>query len=316
MARNIPELYADAMQVVRTGGGQAPSRNGQVLTLPNPHIFFVENPTQRVLFHPMRRANPYFHVMEAVWMMAGQNYVAPLMIYNGNMANFAEGDGVINGAYGHRWRHQFGRDQIVDAINALKEDPYSRQVVLQMWDNNLDGVHRKVKDRPCNTHIYLRRVGGCLDMTVCNRSNDVVWGLAGANAVHMTLLQEFIASCLNWPVGMYYVMTNNVHVYEHHWPLFDDLQPYDLYHETSTDLTPQPILGPRDDYVEFLYECKQLMKSPDYIPKSSWLRGVAAPMQVNYRRRCQGYKDDAGLEEITSPDWKLACRLWGEWCDS
>ena len=39
----------------------------------------------------------------------------------------------------------------------------------------------KSKDVPCNTHAYFAiNAEGSLDLTVCNRSNDLVWGCLGA----------------------------------------------------------------------------------------------------------------------------------------
>jgi len=317
MAYNIPHLYADALYQLRTSGKPAPSRNGKVLALPTPVLFTVQRPEQRVLFNPERKANPFFHIVEAVWMLAGLDEVYPLLPFNSRMAEYAESNGKINGAYGHRWRNKFGRDQILDAITTLKEAPFSRQVVLQMWNNSSDAPHLARKDRPCNTHIYLRRVDGALDMTVCNRSNDAVWGLAGANAVHMTILQEFIANCLNWPVGSYHVMTNNLHIYEHHWPLLQNPLPYDEY-EDNTNWEHVPVLSPKDDPVTFLWECKKFMVDARYRPHSSWLRNVALPMREAYLARLDGdpewFRDQTG--QVKAPDWRRAAELWGEWNDN
>ena len=64
-----------------------------------------------------------------------------------------------------------------------------------MWDAKQDLSHRnESKDLPCNTHVYFSIREGFLDMTVCNRSNDLIWGCCGANAVHMSFLQEYVAT--------------------------------------------------------------------------------------------------------------------------
>jgi hypothetical protein len=51
-------------------------------------------------------------------------------------------------------------------------------------------------------------------MTVFCRSNDLIWGAYGANAVHMSILQEYVACGLARPVGHYWQVSNNYHVYE------------------------------------------------------------------------------------------------------
>ena len=214
MAVNVNDWYTSALYTLRDGEIEK-TRNGHVRTLQSPQLFTVQNPRERVLFHPKRNANPYLHVMETVWMFAGSNEVDFLLPFSKQMGEYAN-DGVVNGANGLRWRTHFNRDQIIGTIQELKERPDSRQAVIAMYDPSQD-YSPHWKDRPCNTHIYFRVVNGKLDMTVCNRSNDVVWGMCGANAVHMTYLQELVASGIRRPVGRYHVMTNNLHIYEHHW---------------------------------------------------------------------------------------------------
>jgi thymidylate synthase len=114
-----------------------------------------------------------------------------------------------NGAYGYRWRHAqvpcndayAEHDQLSAIIDHLKAKPDRRRAVLQMW--NVEDDLLKVdtsKDTCCNTSVMFslrkgsnsasvdlpwetaKSVGDVyLDMTVTNRSNDLVWGLCGAN---------------------------------------------------------------------------------------------------------------------------------------
>ena len=50
-------------------------------------------------------------------------------------------------------------------------------------------------------------------MTVCNRSNDIIWGMLGANTVHLSMLQEYMAARLRMEVGVMRQFSNNAHVY-------------------------------------------------------------------------------------------------------
>jgi thymidylate synthase len=52
-----------------------------------------------------------------------------------------------------------------------------------------------------------------LDLTVLCRSNDVVWGAYGANAVHFSVLQEYLAGRIGVDVGVMYQFSNNYHGY-------------------------------------------------------------------------------------------------------
>ena len=77
-----------------------------------------------------------------------------------------------------------------------------------MW-SPVEGEGRK----PCNTQIYFWSRNGKLNMTVANRSNDMIWGAYGANAVHMSFLQEYVASMCGVKCGIYTQFTHNLHAY-------------------------------------------------------------------------------------------------------
>lgn len=215
--RNVQHAYRTGLHYLRKHGAMEDSRNGPVIVAPGPVMTEYARPLERVILDARRDANPFFHLMEAIWMLAGRDDVASLEKYNGRMSSYSD-DGVrFNSAYGHRWRHHFARDQIADAIRTLQTDPDTRRCVIQMWDGFRDGVGQS-KDFPCNTAVFFRsrRVGSGrreLDMTITNRSNDIIWGAYGANAVHMSVLLEFVAACCGMDVGRMYQLSNNFHAY-------------------------------------------------------------------------------------------------------
>ena len=212
---------------------KSPSRVGDVAMMNHPALIVLggNDPVQRVLFNPARDANPFFHLYEAMWMLSGSEDIRSLEIFSSKIASFCSDDGkTANGAYGARWR--FARDpeipsgpgkcidQLELLIQHLTKNPKSRRAVLQMWMPDRDLLKIEVtKDCCCNTAVYFtiregnHRDGKYLDMTVTNRSNDLVLGLMGANLVHFTILQEYMARSLGVQVGLWYQFTNNLHVY-------------------------------------------------------------------------------------------------------
>jgi thymidylate synthase len=222
------------------------SRNGMTITIPEPVIITLTKPRERVLVNAARDCNPFFHLFESIWMLAGWNDIRPLLYFLPKYADFSDDGVTANGAYGYRWRRGLGRplgetnggntafagfhptDQLSAIIEHLKAKPESRRAVLQMWNVEDDLLKvDKSKDVCCNLSVMfsLREVqcgismvgphptANRLDMTVVNRSNDLVWGLCGANMVHFSMLQEYIACALNVAVGHYHTMTNNLHIY-------------------------------------------------------------------------------------------------------
>src|ERR1035437_7140438 len=136
--RNVEEALGEGFQWLKVAGLDEPSRNGPVRVAPGPVITEYLNPQERVVFNTTRDANPVFHLLEAVWMLAGRDSVKFLLPYNARMAEYAEPDGAMRGAYGYRWRKMFGLDQILTSIELLKAQPSTRRVVIQMWDANAD----------------------------------------------------------------------------------------------------------------------------------------------------------------------------------
>lgn len=218
-AMDVNEALAGGLALCVTGQAiVSPSRNGEVRRLPMPVITHTTHPTRRVLFSPMRNANPFFHFMESLWMLAGRNDLPWLTHFNKRMAEFSDDGGKTQpGAYGLRWRRYWGYDQLDGIVRMLREDPSARRAVLSMWDAHPAGDPHAARhggaDVPCNTHVYFRIVKGRLDMTVCCRSNDLWWGAHGANAVHFSVLQEYVAAACDVPVGSMYQLSNDYHLY-------------------------------------------------------------------------------------------------------
>jgi len=221
-AKNVNDAFNKAVNVMAEFGIKSDSRNGAV-TAPNMPVTTVyEKPTERVLFNRHRRANPFFHFFECLWMLRGVDDASWLdQFVHDFSARYAEPDGKMWGAYGFRWRTHFGYDQIADVCTRLSRDPLDRRVVIQMWDAPHDARSAELtdtgapaRDIPCNTQLYPRVTDGKLDITVTCRSNDVVWGCYGANVVHFSFLQEYMAARIGVPVGRYYQVSNNWHLYD------------------------------------------------------------------------------------------------------
>lgn len=238
---NVHVALPVALSLLRRVGVRRESRNGPVIVSPEPVCTVYERPRQRVMFHPWRDANPFFHLYESLWMLAGRRDVLPLVRYVKRMADYAESDGNQNAAYGYRWRragaqpHQ--RDQLDLIIRTLRHDRTSRQAVLQIWDHRLD-INYPTKDRACNVAATFQIADDKLDMTVFCRSNDVIWGCYGANAVHFSMLMEYVARHVGVHVGVYRQISVNWHAYlntyepiaEFHSDAADVYDPYEFGH--------------------------------------------------------------------------------------
>lgn len=345
------------------------SRNGPVIMVPEPVTITYKKPVQRVLFNRARDCNPFFHVYEALWMLAGRNDLAPLAYYNSKMADYSDdGKTVTGSAYGYRWRHAKGysaakydiHDQLKKVIKHLKGSPDSRRAVIQMWNVEDDllkigdpVVHPDLgtvdyenysKDVACNLCIILMLRDGdrieddskwhshtgtfyklqkLLDMTVVNRSNDMVWGMLGANVVHFSFLQEYLAAHIGCEVGNYHQISNNMHVYEWNWKPDEWLAEYkkssvvDPYRVPSimTGLVPlvdKPLMF--DAQVQHFCDAYDGTPDNDVCDQYTerFLETVAKPMCEAFKMHKKRNYDaaDYWIQKVAAADWRMAGQQW------
>src|SRR5690349_8491532 len=129
-ARNVNYALAEGIHHLSEVGVKRESRNGPVMMAPTPVTTVYERPLERVLFWMERDANPYFHLYESLWMLAGRHDVAPLVRYDKQMQEYSDDGKILHAAYGHRWRKAFDVDQLELIARALKANPNDRRQVL------------------------------------------------------------------------------------------------------------------------------------------------------------------------------------------
>lgn len=299
--KNVNDAYHAVLRILKEYGVKSDSRNGKVLTVPVPVGISMMHPQQRVLFDKSRHANPFFHLMEGLWMLAGRKDTTFITQFNKQMAVYSDDGTSLTGAYGFRWRNHFGYDQISVACEMLKTNPLDRRVVISMWDPYSD-LGSLSKDVPCNQQAIFRIVNGSLHMLTTNRSNDAVWGLMGANAVHLTMLQEYMASRIGVPMGEWHHVTNNLHIYEHHWPLLES-EEHDLEY---------PDIAPIVWSAEFDEDCNDLCNGRGTGFSTEFFEHTVRPMLAAwYFWKGERHNEClVCLDNVRADDWRVAARNW------
>lgn len=327
-ARNINQAFYRGMINMLTLSKQRPecvrdSRNGRVLKYPKPWMTTYQNPLERVLMYPERKSNPFFHFFEGLWMIAGRDDVKFLSQFVPRMRTFSDDGITYHSAYGKRIA-----DQIPTAVKMLKKDPTTRQCVLQIWDKTKD-LDMNSKDLPCNNLVYLSIEDGELNMTVCNRSNDMMWGAYGANVVHFSMIQEYIAGKVGVEVGEYTQFSNNMHVYLDSGPFPGflersniDFKDYygvmidDPSNGTKVNLAePYPMFEPGcgtkdwEDDLFYFFHIFDISEDANYYVNTNnlvtpFFREVVAPMWNSFISR--GEPDV--IDDIQASDWRLAVK--------
>lgn len=344
--RNVHRALPLAVEMLRLTGVRVSSRNGDAFRCPTPVSTVYRKPLERVLYWPERDANPFFHFFESLWMLGGRSDVESVARYAKQVREYSDDGKGFHGVYGHRWRvgmplndmatyTPIGHncDQLPRIADALRGNTTDRRQVLQIW-NALSDLASPSKDVPCNlTATFQVSVEGALDLVVFNRSNDVVWGCYGANAVQFSLLLEYVARRAGLPVGTYTQVSVNWHGYDATFtpllhrmqesgdgdlaPLIDAPSPY----EEGT-VAPYPLMDPTTEVDAWDVSLRQFLATNGRAPlggrawSDPFFPDVALPIVLAH----DAYKDDKTearyeaslkhLEKCRASDWRVACSEW------
>lgn len=329
-ARNVHQILPEALYQLKVDHAVLDSRNGPVLMFKEPVTSIYERPAERVMFWAQQDCNPFFHLIESLWMLAGLNEVEPMAAIDENMRNYSDDGVTFHGACGYRWRHWFGYDQLALILMNLKANPKCSQV-LSIWDARYDlrpyNEYPMIKDLPSNIQaIFQITMDGRLDIMVTNRSNDLLRQAYGANAVHFSVLHEYVARAIGVEQGIYRQVSANLHIDQNRLSRVEELA--EMYRDSNAHqdllsfdpyqnglVKPYPLInGSLGDWHEDL---KMFWTEPEAVGfKDSFFRRVALPMTQAHAAFKN--KEDpnrfasalAILERVKATDWKKAAIEW------
>lgn len=225
-------------------------RGFRCCAIPHPVTIEISNPTDRYVTIPQRKWNKYLPFAESLWIALGINDLGELPAkYCKNLYTYSDNGKTWRAGYGPRIRAYTGMatdpyisdprcrhihsgfmtavDQLDYVLKAFYRDRQTRQAIIEIGDPVKDdfdyGRLKETKDYPCTRSIQFIMVNGALNCTVYIRSNDVLYGLSAVNVFNFTMMQEYIANILMVPIGKYYHIANNLHMYEDHVELVKEL---------------------------------------------------------------------------------------------
>lgn len=158
-------------------------------------------------------------IAELLWFLNGDTNIKYLNDNNVHIWDeWADENGDLGPIYGKQWRDWNGDhiDQIQNAIDLIKNDPYSRRIIVSAWNPS------QIPDMalpPCHTllQFYVREgyPERYLDCQVYQRSADAFLGLP-FNIASYSLLTMMVAQQTRLYPGFLHWVGGDVHIYDNH----------------------------------------------------------------------------------------------------
>ena len=311
-AHNVNDALPKGLEMLRSYGFWQRTRNGNAIVSPMPVTTCYAAPKERVLFWRERDANPFFHLFESLWMLGGRNDLKYVANFVKRMKEYSDDGTSLWGAYGWRWRSFFDFDQLEWAVDRLKKDPSDRRVVISMFAPAADQIKADDggKDIPCNLSVHFQVILNKLNMTVFNRSNDIVWGGYGANVVHMSILQEYVSGMIGIPVGRYWQVSDNFHAYEELYTKLLAAKRPPTDHYANDEVVPFNLVLQAGSFDNDL---AMFLEEPTAIGfRNPFFRKIAKPLYLAHRAYKQKTMHELEiLEQMPQKnDWRLAAEQW------
>jgi thymidylate synthase len=204
----LDDLMRTVFEEILNNGDEIKPTKGAAREI-NCVLLELTNPLAR-LSRTETRGRPFSCLGELCWYLAKTNELGFISYYIPAYRRFADGEEIFGG-YGPRLFDWDGLDQIGNVLDLLRNNPFSRKAVIQLFD--AEDIVQEHKDVPCTCTLQLMIRRGHLLMFVNMRSNDAYLGLPH-DVFCFTMLQEVMARTLNVEVGTYKHAVGSLHLYE------------------------------------------------------------------------------------------------------
>ena len=157
-------------------------------------------------------------IYELLWFLKGDTNVKYLQENGVRIWNeWADENGELGPVYGHQWRswpnYNGGHiDQIQDIVNALKNNPNSRRMIVSAW--NVAEVDQMALP-PCHCLFQFYVANGKLSLQLYQRSADTFLGVP-FNIASYALLTMMMAQVSGLKPGDFIHTTGDTHLYLNH----------------------------------------------------------------------------------------------------
>ena len=174
-------------------------------------LLVLKNPLARLSVSESR-GKAFSPLGELLWYLSKSDKLEFIEYYIPKYKDFSDDGHHIYGAYGPRLFNMNGEiNQLQNVIKNLRDKPFSRKAVIQLFDAK--DILEKHKDVPCTCFLQFLVRDGKLQLYTSMRSNDAYLGLPH-DIFCFTMLQEIVATELGLEIGLYKHAVCSLHLYE------------------------------------------------------------------------------------------------------
>lgn len=157
-------------------------------------------------------------IHELLWFLKGETNIKYLKDNGVSIWDeWADANGNLGPVYGYQWRNWPKRDggsidQITQVINMIKNNPYSRRLIVSAW-NVADIENMKLP--PCHAFFQFYVADGKLSCQLYQRSADIFLGVP-FNIASYALLTMMVAQVCGLKAGDFVHTLGDAHLYSNH----------------------------------------------------------------------------------------------------
>ncbi len=209
--------YLDLLRDVRVNGVQRPDRTGvgTLSVFGRQARFDLSNGFPIVT---TKKIHLKSIIVELLWFLRGDTNIKYLKDHGVRIWDeWADKNGNLGPIYGHQWRSwpaPDGKniDQISNLIGEIKENPYSRRLIVSAW--NVADI-KNMKLPPCHCFFQFYVANGRLSCQLYQRTCDMFLGIP-FNISSYALLTMMIAGVTGLQPGEFVHTFGDAHIYLNH----------------------------------------------------------------------------------------------------
>ncbi len=227
MYKNLNEAFVEELAKLKMQGMVVNSRGSKQLerTFVN---FSIKDPTQLDVLPKARKFNKNYAIAEWLWYLSADQKVSNISklasIWSDIQDQFGEAESNY-GSYIFPHLNKMYTSQWDWVVKELARDRDTRRATLAI--NQPYHKEKNPKDYPCTQYIQFFIREDYLDMGVCMRSNDAIFGFCNDvftfSLFHQLMYNHLNAAGLNVKLGHYYHHAGSFHIYERHFKMLDKI---------------------------------------------------------------------------------------------